>query len=120
MSPQGMVNRDTPFMAVPTAPKREPPRSGHAGFDHVVTVATLAKAWFKTQQLAYTSNDLITLTRMALKAQKELDDAAKRREWEAEHKIEPPKQAEAVTDIRHKPAAARKRVRPAPKQEPTP
>lgn len=102
--PQGMPTKAN--LTVPTAPHREPPSSGHAGFARVAHVAALAKGWLKVQaQIPFTAADLVTLTKMALEAQRDIDDEAKK-----------PKQTPAAPVV-----GAQKRIEPKPaKKEPNP
>ncbi len=88
--PQGPITKDTLLLKPPLAPRRSPPRPhGADGFDRVAALAALARGWFKLQALSHTGGDVIEMTAMALKVQREIDDAEKRAAWESEHRIEP-------------------------------
>jgi hypothetical protein len=53
------------------------------------------------------------MTALALKAEREAGDAAKRRAWESEHKIEPPAPPSTMVD-KPKPANAAHQIEPSP------
>jgi hypothetical protein len=63
--PQGVIDRTTPLMAAPTAPKREAPGSGHPSFGRVSQVAALARGWFKAQGLPHTADAVVAMTALA-------------------------------------------------------
>ena len=110
--PQGVINRDTPLMAVPTAPHRQAPGSGHAGFDRVANVAALARGWFKAQGLPHSADAVVAMAALSLKAERDARDEAKRATWESENKIEPPGQSHPA------PGNVRRAANPSAKKEP--
>ena len=76
---QGVIDKNTPLMAAPTAPHPEKPSSGHRGFDRVSERAALARKGeelVQDSQIPFTADAVIALTALALKAEREIDDEA--------------------------------------------
>ena len=127
MCPQGIPDRTSPLMTVPTAPRRpdlmvEP--VGRPGFDKVGHAVSLARIAFRTLNVSFTAGDLVAYADLALAVEREIGATPPRAQPPAPNKAgetpstqvkpaptKPPRAAPVASN-------ARKRVRPAPKTEP--
>jgi hypothetical protein len=130
MCPQGMIDRATPVLAAPTAPKRPDlvvPLTGDPVYDKVGDLIALARVWFRSLNVSFSAAELIQAADLMLRAEREARDEGKRAAWEQREDIRPEPPVPGPSAIADKPnppapapGRARRPVKPAAKKEPSP